>query len=72
MSAVHLYLDVNAASGLQWEDVRSVRGLVHLLPETTPLQGASDQPATRECTRCCMWYITQGSYRTPETSESST
>lgn len=48
MSALCLHLDVSAAGGLQWQDMRPICGLVDLLPETSALQRASDQPATGE------------------------
>lgn len=48
MAALRLHLDVDAAGRLQRQDVRPVRGLVDLLPETRALQGTGHDAAARE------------------------
>lgn len=67
VAALSLHLDVNAACGLQGELVWPVGALVHLLPETCPLQGARQQAAAGERTGRCMWDITEGRDWTPAT-----
>lgn len=72
VSALRLHLDVNAAGGLQRQDVRPVRGLVDLLPEAPALQGAGDQPPARERAGCRPRHVAQRCHRTPGNMKSST
>lgn len=67
VAALGLHLEVNAARGLQGELVRPVGALVHLLPETRPLQGARQQAATGERAGRRMWDVAEGRDRAPAT-----
>lgn len=65
VSSLRLHLDVDAASRLQWQDVRPVGVLIYLFPEAAALQGAGDQPAARERAGRCPRHIAKGRHGTP-------
>lgn len=65
VSALRLHLDVGAAGRLQRQDMRSVRGLADLLPETPALQRAGDQPTTGKRAGCSPWDVAQRRHWTP-------
>lgn len=65
VSALRFHLDVSAAGRLQRQDMRSVRGLADLLPETPALQRAGDQPTTGKRAGCCPWDVAQRRHWTP-------